>query len=105
VTVYSTRFVVASVNSSATAAAASFTVPAGRVAVVRSVDLFVDVVGLVQFRYQQSPWTAWVSTVGVPLHNVRSWEGRHVFVAGEVIGCYWGSGAAGVIASGYLLNA
>lgn len=102
---YSVRFIAGETNSIPTASALSYTVPVGKVAVVRSVDMLVTGVGTVFFGLYHPAYALWVSTVGVPYHNVRSWEGRHVVTAGGRIGVGWYSGSSMVIASGYLLNA
>lgn len=102
---YSTRFLRGAFNSAAAANLLKYTVPVGKVIVVRSVDLFVDQVGVGIFGMLSPSWAAFASTANVPIQNVRTWEGRQVFTAGEVLGATWISGNHSLLVSGYLLDA
>jgi hypothetical protein len=104
--VYTVRFLAARPISVATADAARFTVPAGKVAIVRSVAIFTDTPGCLLFGIAQPfDWAHFVSSQSAAQYTVVNWEGRHVVRAGEQMGCQWLSGAQRVVASGYLLDA
>lgn len=100
--VYSTRFLAERTSSAATAA--SYLVPTGKVAVIRSVDIVAEstctgLFGLV-------PASAYF--FGFSLSGLLAsyhWTGDQVAVAGERFGPQWMSGAFYVLASGFLLTA
>lgn len=103
--VYSTRFIAGIVNSSGTAAAASYTVPVGKVAVVRAVDIFHDFAGLMFFGlFNPGNSILIVSTKDSPVHHVTHFDGRQVFNPGDIMGCQYGDGQHRIMVSGYLLS-
>jgi hypothetical protein len=93
------------VTSSATGSALNYTVPTGKLAIVRSVDVFVDVASSILLfgRAQTNNDVFLVSTQGVPANGTVHWEGRQVFYAGDVMSVLWVSGTTRIMASGYLL--
>lgn len=100
---YSTRFLLYS--GSAAGTVASFTVPAGYVAVLRDIDLLATSAALTGAIVQAGtayPGILWTGPTAAT--TSRAWRGRQVFYAGEVIRCYVFDGSWDVLASGYLLS-
>lgn len=104
--VYSTHFFNRRISSSAQAGAAVYMVQSGKVAVVRSVDIFVDVLGaLLVGRGPPAAPIHFVSSQSVPVYHCMQWEGYQVLNEGEMIVCQWLGGEHRVNVSGFLLDA
>lgn len=105
-TVYSTHFFSGYVATSAQASAMGYTVPAGKVAVVRSVDMFASTPGSVFVgRLLGGLVIPILSSTGLTSFQTRHWDGDQVHAAGVRIQCQWIDGVIGVNCSGFLLNA
>lgn len=104
--VYSTRFVCGQVGSGAQADSLEWTVPAGKVAIVRSVSFVANAVGvtLLGVRPGGGNLGAFFSSAGTALNDSKAWTGHQVLNAGDKVGLHWISGNVFVIASGFLLN-
>lgn len=103
--VYSTLFMAAYVNSTASATAVNYTVPAGKVAVVRTISFVCENPGLVYVGRQSGGLTTYIeSTLGLTAGGGRTWRGDHVFNAGQLIRAVWVAGSHSVNVSGFLLN-
>lgn len=104
--VWSTRFIGAAVQTAAQATAAGYVVPAGRIAVVRSIDFYVDGIGnMFVGPVVGTFFSIVVSTAGVPELQARHWDGDQVLYAGERLNVAWASGAFRLTVSGFLLAA
>lgn len=102
--VYSTVF--AGGNSSTAGIHALYVVPAGKIAVLRDLDLISLAAGatvsfLVDFA-SSSPYVSFQSTAVL---TSFTWRGRQVYVAGDSIALQINSGTWGYRLSGYLLTA
>lgn len=103
--VYSTLFCRGYLGSAADAVGLRYTVPAFRVAVVRSVDFRLYGAGEMDFGVGVGgAFSPIVSTVGAAASTSRHWDGDQVFPAGSVMNFSWVSGAAQWHVSGFLLN-
>lgn len=102
--VYSTRFIAATMASGLHSA---YTVPAGKVAIVRDVDVvsqgstFPTTLGL--YAPGVSAFLFVVTLASSALW--AGWRGRQVFTAGEVLDTYDAYGGSSIFVSGYLLDA
>lgn len=104
--VWSTQFVCGYTNSHASAEALGFTVPAGKIAVVRAVDLFSDTATTTLFFVRTLPtMVPFFSSKDAPIYTTRHWAGHAVFVSGQRFGPRWIAGAGWCQASGFLLDA
>lgn len=102
-TVYSTRFIKANV-AGAGPTHTTYTVPVGKVAVVRSVDLRLDNANS-HVLFGDTSGVYWLNVIAPTLLTLVSWRGRHVYTAGEVLDVYVFVGPGQGIVSGYLLDA
>jgi len=86
---------------------ATYTVPPGKVVIVRDIDLYSgQILGNTALVVQQlSPEVVFFqASWGVDELGWRSWRGRQVLYAGDTL-VAWGNRVLDVIASGYLLDA
>lgn len=103
-TVYSTAVTHGWIHDAASGAAFGYTVPAGKVLVIRNIDWYVSTAGLtILGRTSGGYWFA--STNGTVSGYVGSWRGDQVLNAGERFGASWITGEFLVTVSGFLLLA
>lgn len=101
--VYSTRFFQRTVNNLASNNLARYTVPAGKLAVVRSISIVVYGIGDIYIgNVGGDSW--WLLTRGTASGADRQWSGAQVVLAGETLGVKWVSGDMSISCSGYLLT-
>ena len=104
--IYSTQFIAASVNSTAASTASGYTVPIGKVAIIREVDLLALTAGTLLVGYTRPTESVWIlSSEGVVAYQARHLTTRVVVPAGFLIRTAWTSGNHHVSVSGYLLSA
>lgn len=104
--VYSKRFIAGLVDSSAADTALKYTVPVGKVAILKSADMFVSVEGGTFLDIQTGALLVqFLSITGVPVFRTATWRGTIVLEAGESVHPQHYGGSANVSVSGYLLDA
>lgn len=104
--IYSTRFLAHGVDSTAHATAALYTVPTGKLAVIRCIDLVCMTAGLVYVGHTAGGGWVWLETTqGLVANQSRHVETRQVVPAGQQVKCLWVSGDCAVSVSGYLFSA
>lgn len=102
--VYSTRFIAALGLSPFSGA--TYTVPSGKVAIVRDIDVS-NVSGAASRPFLYYSAAGYVVTY-LPIDappSASSWRGRQVFEASEVFGVYAQAATINAFVSGYLLDA
>lgn len=82
-----------------------YTVPDGKRAVLRDIDLIATGGGTTQISFRnETTGEALVIFTGLAELESIAWRGRQVFYAGEVMGYYIVSGGWFLTGSGYLLS-
>jgi hypothetical protein len=99
--VYSQRFIGARTTAGTVY---TWNVPAGFVAVVRSIDVFAVASGVTEYYVGLGSTAAIFSGVSLPLNTTAHYEGHQVLNAGEPLEYFSNGAAVTVIASGYLLS-
>lgn len=101
--VYSTRFL--AVHDQAGGVPAVYSVPAGKLAVIRDMDVYFGASLAARQVYAEGSagQVFWQDSVGSTLAGWRSWRGRQVLYPGENF-IMFGTDTFDLTASGYLLN-
>lgn len=104
-TIYSHRFLLGSCTN---ASPLTYTVPANYVAVLRSLSLWNNGSGAINFQLISAGSAIVFGIASLPSVTLATWEGRQVLNAGEVLSTYTtitNAGAVVLSVSGYLLTA